>query len=128
MKFINRKTHAVLDYLIGIVLITSPWIFGFAAIPEAKWTAVIIGIILLLTAMMTDYEGGIVKSLSMKTHLNLDAVAGILLAISPWVIGFNDRIYLPHLLVGILEIGAAIFTQNRSQHAQVSRNVKRQSF
>lgn len=28
MKFITRKTHAVLDYIMGVLLIASPWILG----------------------------------------------------------------------------------------------------
>jgi hypothetical protein len=30
MKIISTKLHGVLDYLVGIILIRSPWLFGFA--------------------------------------------------------------------------------------------------
>ncbi|MEZ2337391.1 hypothetical protein AB6735_17230 [Mucilaginibacter sp. RCC_168] len=36
MKFINRRTHAILDYLVGIIMIASTWLFGFAAVFISK--------------------------------------------------------------------------------------------
>lgn len=128
MKFINRKTHAVLDYLVGIIMIASPWLFGFANIPSAKWTVIVLGLLALLMSLMTDYEGGLIKKVPMAAHLNIDAISGILLAISPWVLGFHNQVYLPHLLLGLLEIIAAICTQSRSQHAPLQGNIRKPSF
>ena len=126
MKFISRKTHAVLDYVMGIVLIASPWLFGFAGYETARWCAIVIGGIMLLTSLITDYEGGIIKTLPMPVHLNMDAIAGILLAVSPWLLHFNDQVYLPHVILGLLEIGAAICTQSTSQHAPLSRSIRQE--
>ena len=117
MKFISRKTHAVLDYLMGIVLIAAPWILGFAGNEAAKWSAVAIGVLMLLTSVMTNYEGGLVKMFPMGMHLTMDIIAGLFLAISPWLLGFSNEIFLPHLILGILEIGAALCTQATSQHS-----------
>jgi hypothetical protein len=128
MKFINRKTHAVLDYLVGIIMISSPWLFDFAANPLAKWTVIVLGLLALVMSLMTDYEGGIVRKLPMGAHLNIDAISGILLAVSPWVLGFHNQVYLPHLLLGLLEIIAAICTQSRSQHAPLQGNIRNPSF
>jgi len=49
--------------------------------------------------------------LTMPTHLTLDLVSGILLAASPWIFGFADHVYLPHLVLGIIEIGASLMTK-----------------
>ncbi len=35
---------------------------------------------------------------------------GALLALSPWLFGFADDVWLPHLIFGILEIGASLLT------------------
>lgn len=67
--------------------------------------------------LFTDYEGGARKVISMSTHLTMDVIAGIFLAASPWLLNFNEQVYLPHLIVGILEIGAGLFTETESQHA-----------
>ncbi|MDB5021759.1 MAG: hypothetical protein JWQ28_2886 [Pedobacter sp.] len=117
MKIISRKVHAVIDYVVGVLLIAAPWIFKFSDIQAAKWTAIVVGVLILVMSMITDYEGGGKKMLSMGTHLTMDVIAGIFLAASPWLFGFSDEVYVPHLIVGILEIGAGLMTERASQHS-----------
>lgn len=111
MKIISTKTHGILDYLMGIVLIASPWIFNFANGGAEQWIPIIVGAGALVYSLMTDYEMGIVKTIPMKTHLNIDLMSGIFLAVSPWLFGFSDEVVAPHLILGILEIGAALMTK-----------------
>jgi hypothetical protein len=120
MKFISRKTHSILDYVMGVVLIAAPWILGFANIEAAKWSAVGVGIAMLGMSLLTDYEGGVMKTIPMSAHLTMDVLAGIFLAVSPWLFGFSDQVYLPHLIFGILEVGAGLCTQPVSQHANAN--------
>ena len=50
----------------------------------------------------------------MPVHLALDAASGALLASSPWLFGFarnGTRYWLPHVLVGVQEILAAVTTK-----------------
>lgn len=117
MRFISRKFHAVLDYMSGILLIASPWLFNFEDVDAAKWVAIIVGAMILLMSFMTDYEGGGKKVISMSTHLTVDVITGIFLAASPWLFNFDEMVYLPHLILGILEIGAGLFTVRESQHS-----------
>lgn len=127
MRFISRRFHAVLDYIIGIALLAAPWLFNFDEIEAAKWSAIAVGALILIMSFMTDYEGGGKKVISMGTHLTMDVLAGLFLAASPWLFGFADQIYWPHLIVGIMEMGAGLFTERRSQHAHVhsvDRNIR----
>ncbi|WP_207425819.1 SPW repeat protein [Pedobacter sp. SYSU D00535] len=117
MRFISRKFHAVLDYMAGIILIAAPWILGFADVEAAKWSAVIVGVLILVMSFITDYEGGGKKVLPMSGHLTMDVIAGIFLAASPWLLNFDEQVYLPHLIMGILEIGAGLFTVTQSEHS-----------
>lgn len=114
MKIISTKTHGILDYLVGILLIASPWIFGFATGGIEQWLPIILGASALLYSLMTNYELGVVKVLSMKTHLAIDAVSGLLLAGSPWLFGFADRVSTPHLVLGLLELGAVMLTRTQT--------------
>jgi hypothetical protein len=72
---------------------------------------VVLGAGAIIYSLMTDYELGLSRTISMSTHLTLDLWSGILLAASPWIFGFNEYVYLPHLILGILEIGASLVTE-----------------
>ncbi|HEY1009074.1 MAG TPA: SPW repeat protein [Sphingobacteriaceae bacterium] len=117
MRFISRKFHAVLDYMCGILLIVAPWLLNFDEINDAKWVAICVGAAILLMSFFTDYEGGGKKAISMPTHLTMDVLMGLFLAASPWIFGFSDQVYLPHLILGLLEMGAGLFTVRVSEHA-----------
>lgn len=111
MRFISTKAHGVMDYLMGILLIASPWLFDFARDGAETWVPVILGVGVIIYSLLTDYELGVSRTISMSTHLTLDLLSGIFLAASPWIFGFNEYVYLPHLILGILEIGASLATE-----------------
>lgn len=108
---IPTKIHGAMDYLVGVVLIVAPWLLGFAEMGAETWIPVIIGAGSILYAVLTDYELGLVKLLSMPVHLGIDVVAGAFLALSPWLFGYAELVFIPHLAVGILMIGAGLLTQ-----------------
>lgn len=111
MRFINSKTHGIMDYSMALLLIVSPFLFGFWQDGTAGWILIILGGGLFLYSLFTDYEVGFSKSISLKTHLTLDVISGIFLAVSPWLFGFADQVFLPHLIFGLLEIGAGLMTK-----------------
>ncbi len=113
MRFISTRVHGFLDYAMGLLLIVAPWLFGFAAGGAETWVPVVLGAGAILYSVLTDYELGLVRMIPMPAHLGLDALAGLLLAVSPWLFGFADYVYLPHLILGIAEVGAALFTETR---------------
>jgi hypothetical protein len=111
MKPIPSRVHGILDYVVGVLLLLAPSLFGFADNDAARNTAYIVGIGTLLYSVFTAYELGVVKIIPYRVHLGLDLVAGIFLALSPWLLDFADRIVWPHLLVGLLEIGVALLSR-----------------
>lgn len=111
MRFIPTKVHGYLDYLVGLLLIAAPWLFDFANGGAETWVPVILGAGAIVYSLMTDYELGVSRAISMRTHLTLDLLSGILLAASPWIFGFADEVYGPHLVLGLLEIGASLMTK-----------------
>ncbi len=111
MRFIPTRVHGMLDYLTGALLIASPWLFGFATGGAEQWIPVVLGAGALLYSLFTNYELGVVRKIPMSAHLGLDAMSGALLAVSPWLFNFDERVYLPHLVLGLFEIGAALTTR-----------------
>ena len=111
MRFLPTRVHGYLDYIVGALLIAAPWLFDFAAGGAETWVPVILGAAAILYSLLTDYELGLSKTISMRTHLMLDLLSGIVLAASPWLFGFADYIWEPHLIFGLFEIGAALVTR-----------------
>lgn len=109
---ISTKIHGYLDYLMGSLLILLPF---HPAIPEgaASTLLVILGAGVIMYSLITDYELGLLKILAMKTHLALDVLGGVLLAVSPWLFGFADASIWPFVILGILEIGAGLLTSKK---------------
>jgi hypothetical protein len=110
MRFLPSRLHGVIDYLWGVALLASPWLFGFADVTAAKWIAVVFGVGAILYSAVTDYELGLVRILPMVLHLGLDGLAGALLAASPWLFGFADRVFWPHLAFGLFSVVASLIT------------------
>ncbi len=122
MRFISTKAHAILDYLMGAVLIATPWIFNFADGGLETWIPVVLGAGTILYSLITDYEYSASRKLPMITHLWIDGFAGGFLAASPWIFGFADYVYLPHLILGLAEIGAALCTHTISSTEEAHRH------
>lgn len=118
MKIISTHTHGILDYIMGVVLIIAPFILGFAEGGAETWVPVILGISTIIYSLLTDYELGASRQISMKTHLTLDTVSAIILAASPWIFGFADFVFWPHLILGILELGAVAMTESSPRYEE----------
>src|SRR3954466_15729303 len=107
MRFVPTRVHGTLDYLVGALLVIVPLIVSSPGSGARFWVPVALGAVTVVYALLTDYERGVVRRLPMPPHLLLDALSGVLLAASPWLFGFADRVRAPHLLAGLFEIAAA---------------------
>ena len=110
VPLLPSRVHGILDYVVGLVLIFLPRLFGFQTGGYEEKIPVILGVAALAYSLITRYEWGLFKVLPFKLHLTLDFLSGVLLASSPWLFGFADRIWLPHLVFGLFEIAAAAIT------------------
>ena len=113
MRIIPTRVHGVIDYAMGILLIATPWLLNFSdsESPAATWVPVLLGIAVLLTSLMTAYELGLMKLIPMPVHLMADLGVGAILLVSPWLFGFADEVWSPHVVLGVLEIGVALMTK-----------------
>lgn len=113
MRFIPTRAHGAMDYLIGVLLIAAPWLFGFATGGPAQWVPIVLGAGVIVYSALTAYELGLAPMIPVPVHLTIDIVAGVVLALSPWLFAFSSVIVWPHLIVGLLEIGAGLTTETR---------------
>jgi hypothetical protein len=56
-KLIPFRIHGVIEAIMAVVWIVSPWLLGFAAHTVARNFYVIAGVVLLLLVALTDYKG-----------------------------------------------------------------------
>jgi hypothetical protein len=117
---ISTRVHGIIDYLMAAVLIVVPFAFGFGVGNSAAlWVPVVIGIVLLMTSLITRYELSVVKIVPMAVHLGADILAGLVLILSPfWLFGFSDQIWVPHVVLGVAEIGVPLLTRKHSKFDQ----------
>jgi hypothetical protein len=115
MRFMSTFLHGIGDYIGGVLLVLSPYIFGFADGGIAQWLPMAFGAAALVYTVFTRFELGLVKVMPMPVHLALDGLGGLLLAASPWLFGFASVVFLPHLIFGLLEIGASLTTKTQPE-------------
>jgi hypothetical protein len=107
---IDTRTHGMIDYVTGALLIAAPYLFGFATGGIEQWLPQVLGVAIIGMSLLTRYELSAAKVIPLKVHLGVDFASGALLAVSPWLFGFADVIWWPHLLVGLMEIVVVLMT------------------
>lgn len=123
---IDTRIHAVLDYATGLLLIVAPYLFDFANGGIAQWLPILLGVVIIVISLFTRYELSVVKLIPLRVHLGVDVVGGLLLAASPWLFGFADLIWWPHVVVGLVEIVVPLLTR-RDPHCRLARPSHRQN-
>jgi hypothetical protein len=106
-------------------LIATSWIFGFSDVGGAAVAMpIIVGALALGQSLITDWDLSVAKIVPLPIHLTLDALAGIVLATSPFVFGFSDEgtnAWLPQLVAGIGMLNAGLMTQRNAQAPPAAR-------
>src|SRR5690625_7769286 len=106
--------------LVGVLLCLAPFFLGLATGSPEMWVPIIIGAAIILYWLTTAYGCGASNVISMPAHLWMDMIGGLVLVLSPWIFGFSDVVFWPHLIVGVLEIGTALMTE-RVPHREPHR-------
>ncbi len=114
MRFLSTRVHGMMDYAMGILLLASPYLFGFATGGVKQWLPMILGIAMIGMSLLTRYEWGALRVIPMPLHLTIDGLSGALLAVSPWLFGFAGIVFMPHLILGLIELGTSLITETHS--------------
>jgi hypothetical protein len=90
-KIISPSQHAVLDYGVAATFLS----YGFSKMSSHRGAAALAlmnGGMVLAMSMMTDYPGGVWRTLSFRDHRTADMVQAALAGLGPMLFGFaRDR-------------------------------------
>ncbi len=108
---IPLELHAMIEPVIGLLFILAPFLLDFDH-SSARTLSVIVGVVILLSGMMTRWRLSLVKLIPLRVHFMTDVLIGIVCIAAPFVLGFSDEtaplIFL--LVMGVGELGAAFGT------------------
>jgi len=111
MRFTPTWLHGTMDFALAGLLLVLPWCLGHQVDGAHAWIPVMLGVAVVCYSAATKYEYGLIPLIHMRMHLALDAAVGALLAASPWIFQFQNMVWIPHLLFGVLMIGMAQMTE-----------------
>jgi hypothetical protein len=106
------SAHAAIEPLAGLLFILAPFIFGFNHTNDAKTVSIVLGVLVILTGLMTRWRMAIVAPIPLAVHRSMDLAVGALAILSPFVFAFSHNGAATRFLIimGIAEIGAALAT------------------
>jgi hypothetical protein len=127
LRFIPTSAHSAIDHVIGPALVAAPTVLGLGRKSPEGIVARAVGGAEAIYSNLTDYELSAKNVVPMRVHLALDAVGGATLALVPQLTGARKRgkkHWLPHLAIGVTEIGLAVFTQTEPPKTKAGRAAK----
>jgi hypothetical protein len=115
-RVIPTGMHGLLDYAASGINLLVPSLLGLESSSPSARALRLAGTAGAAYSLFTDYELGVVRVLPMRSHLTLDALKGVLLASSPWLVGYaggGARHWLPHVLIGASDVLTAAISRTR---------------
>jgi hypothetical protein len=124
---VSLRTHNILDYVGGALLILAPFLFGFADVDAARNVFMLSGFVLILYSLFTNYYYAAVRVIPLGVHMTLDVLSGVFIMVAPWV--FNYRGFLTpgqeylHYILGVGVIGLVGLTAEKTESDKVEHGL-----
>jgi hypothetical protein len=114
---LSKRWQDVVSLVLGVWLVVSPWALGYAGETMAAWNAYIFGVIIAVAAI-----AALVAFHEWEEWVN--AVIGLWLIVSPWVLGFSGlaaamwNFVAVGVIVAVLAAWAAYMARQEPAHAR----------
>jgi hypothetical protein len=120
---VSLKVHNILDYVLGVVLLACPFVFGFSDVDAARSLFVVLGFGIIAYSLITDYPISIFKWVPLGWHMALDVLLGVSLVLGAYIFGYNDLLSAGqmalHYVLGIGAIVLVATTQPKANQPSV---------
>ena len=109
------------NVVLGVILFIAPFVFAATANMAAAYTAYIGGVLLVIVGLFD------LANPDNQYGEWIEGLLGVLVFISPWVLGFSALTMLAWSawIIGVLSVALAatvLFTEGRSQHTTAAHN------
>jgi hypothetical protein len=115
--FISHSFFGYFAYPLAIVTMASPWIFNsangthFVNVGGASlFFPFMFGWFSLLMAIFSNTKG-FINIFPSQMHCTLLTIVGFVIMVAPWLYGFHDRVFLPHLILGAINFIMGVYTK-----------------
>jgi hypothetical protein len=102
MRFIPTTAHGLADYIVGLIVMGFPFLFGWTG--ASRVTFATLGILVICYSLLTDYELGLVRVLRIRFHLLLDALFGLAMLAAPMLLHLPNNYRIPVYAIGVLSL------------------------
>ena len=121
IRMINTRAHALLDYLLGVVLVAAPALFDFSIRGAGYVVCIVVASLVWLLAATTRFEYALIQIIPLRLHLWADLLIGVILSASPFIWNFSDEVFKPHLVFGLTLCIVAALT-DRVLHDKIRKS------
>jgi len=120
-KPISRQVHAFIDYAYAHVVLAAPEVLDFDNNQQASLVTRSLSGGVLLTSLLTKYEGGLLRIIPFKTHISLDYAASVFAICSPWLFGFSKRTRARNTFIALGLAGLLVASLTKDEEMAVSK-------
>lgn len=125
---ISLRTHNILDYAVGLVLIFIPGVMGFFGLTTAQNIFIYGGVALILYSAVTNYQYAAFRWITVGAHMLLDALLGLTLMVAPSLFGYRDLLTngqaAAHYVLGLVVILLVALTEPQAEAQRRSGTAK----
>ena len=107
MRLIGAWSHAIIDYLMVMILIVGPGVAGFAG--RQATMAYVLAATIFILAVLTRFPLGVIKVLRFSVHGAVELAIALMILILPWLANFAHGIHSRNFYVLIALMMLAIW-------------------
>jgi hypothetical protein len=101
MKTKLRIIYGLLNYVLAALFLAMPFINGNEQSITAHIVTSFSGAFILVVTLLTNFELGVLRVISLREYLFFGLIAGGFLLVSPFIFGFYPYGFILHLVAGI---------------------------
>lgn len=122
--YMSLKVHNILDYVAALFYFVAPFVFGFGDVVAAKNLFVTMGLVMMLSGLLTSNYYSLGRIIPLGVHLWMDVGVGMLIYLGPYFFGYLSDLTPPqfflHILVGVFSVSHVVYTNVREEEWKFS--------